>query len=409
MHILYLHQYFATPRGSTGTRSYEFARRWAAAGHKVTVLTSTAQLTPADLRDARTRGLVSRFHVDGIDVIALRVPYRQSMSFGRRIGAFLAFMLLAGGYAICTPCVDVVYASSTPITVGVPALLARWFRKRPFVFEVRDPWPELPIQMGVIRHPVGIRAVRRLERTVYGFARAVVALSPGMEQLVRAVAPPGRTVVTIPNAADTDRFQPDVERRAVRRLRGWEGRFVCIHCGAMGRVNGLDLIVRAADRFRDDPNFLFVLIGEGREKSVLREGQARLGLTNLLILDGVAKHELPAYLGAADLCLMTVAPLPILEHNSANKFFDYLSAGRPVLLNYSGWQRELLESARAGLGCRIGDDEEFFQKLSDLRADPARCLAMPRNARRLAVERFDRDKLARQALELIESSAVPTP
>ncbi len=409
MHILYIHQYFATPRGSTGTRSYEFARRWVKEGHQVTMLTTIAQLTPADLEGVRPGVLAGRVCIDGIEVIACRIKYKQAMSSLRRVWAFAAFMLLASWYALCTPQIDVVYASSTPITVGVPALLARWLRGRPFALEVRDPWPALPIQMGVIRHPLWVWLVSWLERTLYRHARAVVTLSPGMEQLVREAAPPAKSVITIPNAADTERFRPDLERRTVRRQRGWEGRFVCMHCGAMGRVNGLDLIVRAARHFRQDRNFLFVLIGEGGEMPKLKEQRRRLGLENLVILDVVPKRELPGFLAAADLCLMTVMPLPILEHNSANKFFDYLSAGRPVLLNYSGWQRDLLENAHAGFGCRLGDEAEFFQKLDDLRADPARCLTMPRNARRLAVERFDRETLARQALEVVLSAWKRSP
>ncbi len=400
MHILYLHQYFATPNGKTGTRSYEFAKRWVACGHRVTMLTSTAHLTEADIGDKR-RGLVTRVKIDGIDVIALGVDYRQTMGFARRAWAFVWFMLLATCFVLVIRGVSIVYATSTPLTVGVPAILGRWIRRRRFVFEVRDPWPAVPVEMGLIRNALLIGLLRWLERLIYRNAEGIVTASPGMTELVRRVADAGSRVITVPNCADTDLFTPEVDGSRVRRELGWDRRVVYLHAGAMGRVNGLDCIVRAADHFRNDAEFLFVLLGEGREKQELMAQRDRLKLTNLQILDGVAKSKLPPVLAAADVCLMTITFVPLLEHNSANKFFDYLSAGRPVILNYGGWQRDVLESAGAGMGCTMGDEKSFFDNLAALKADQPGRLAMGGNARKLAVERYSRDLLAATALEFV--------
>jgi len=404
MHILYLHQYFATPRGQTGTRSYEFARRWVAAGHRVTMLTSVAQLTDVDLFGS-TGHLARRVTIDGIDVVALNVPYRHSMGFGRRVWSFVWFMMLAVWYVTAWRGVDVVYASSTPLTIGVPAVIARVLRGRRFVFEVRDPWPTVPIEMGIIRNGLLIGVLRALERMIYRWADAVVTLSPGMSDLVGAVAPSGKSVTTIPNCADIDLFRADVDGGAERAARGWDDRFVCLHTGAMGRANGLEVVVRAAERFRDDPRFLFVLMGAGGERRKLEAMRDRLGLSNLQIVDGVPKARLPAVLAAADACLMTVTGVRALEHNSANKYFDYLSAGRPVVMNYGGWKREVLERAEAGLGCDMGDEQQFFHHLATLCDDPQRRAEMGRNGRRLAVTRFDRDRLAAEALQVILASS----
>ncbi len=190
---------------------------------------------------------------------------------------------------------------------------------------------------------------------------------------------------------------------------GWDGRFVCLHAGAMGRVNGLDCVVRAADHFRKDPDFLFVLLGEGSEKEALTAQRDRLGLQNLQIVEGIPKHDMPPVLAAADLGLLTVTDVPVLEHNSANKLFDYLSAGKPVVLSYGGWQREVLESAGAGLGCAMGDEAAFFANLAALYADEARRTEMGRNARRLALECYNRDLLAAQALKVIIEAAQDYP
>lgn len=410
MHILYIHQYFSTPNGAATTAAFDFVRRWVRAGHRVTVVTTVARLVSQDAGAAIDSRRVHRFRIDGVEVTAWRIAYRQSMGFLRRVWAFLLFAAVGTWYAVWLPGVDVIYASSSPLTVGIAGLVARWFRRRPFVFEVRDVWPEVPIRMGVLRNRFLIGLARFLERTIYRYAAAIVAVSPGMVELVRQVAPLNKRVVLVPNNSDASEFHPDVDGGAVRGRRGWNDKVVCVHTGSMGKVNGLDVLVRAAERFRDRPEVLFALIGEGSEKAFLIAEARRRGLSNLQVCDGVPKREMPATLAAADVCLMTVTPAPILEHNSANKFFDYLCAGRPVVLNYGGWQRAVLEECSAGLGSRMGDDEEFFSHLTALVGDAGRRRDMGGNARRLAVERFSCDRLASEALAVLESVArVPEP
>ncbi|GIK17238.1 MAG: glycosyltransferase WbuB [Planctomycetota bacterium] len=416
MHILYLHQYFATPRGSTGTRSYEFARRWVRAGHQVTVLTSQAQLTPDDVALVPSTGAgpervascdapaVLKFEIDGVNVIALRVPYHQKMGRAARSLAFLRFMISATRRAVTHPGVDVIYASSTPLTIAVPALAARRLRGRPFVFEVRDLWPDLPIAFGALRSGFLRRAARSLERRAYARARAIVALSPGAAEVIRSRSPKDRRIEVIPNCADVDVFTPEADGGEVRRKHGWDDKFVLLHAGALGPANGLDVVVRTADGLRADASVHFVLLGEGSERMRLEAEVRRRGLTNVEFISGVAKAAVPAYFAAADVALVTVAPLPIMQHNSANKFFDALSAGRPVLLNYSGWQRELLESAGAGAGCDLGDEEAFAARIRAMKSDRAHLSEMGRRARQLAIERFERDRLAEQALRVVEEA-----
>lgn len=404
MHILYLHQYFATPRGKTGTRSYEFARRWVQSGHHVTILTRTAQLTDEDF-GSTPRRFVSRLHIDGIEIVALNIPYSQGMGTARRLWAFAWFMLSACYFAIRLKDVDILYVTSTPLTVGIPALLAHGLRGRRYVFEVRDLWPLVPIEMGMIRSRITILLLHGLERAIYRRAEAVTTLSPPVAELVRARAPAGKLIENIPNCADLHFFHPDVDGTATRRQREWNGRFVCLHVGAMGQVNGLDLILRAAAHFRHDPDFLFVLLGEGNEKNHLKAQRNALGLRNLQIVDAVPKQELPAIVAAADVCLMSITKVPVLEHNCANKLFDYLSAGKPVVLNYAGWQRDVLESAEAGCGCSLGDEQAFFAHLAALKVDVNRRTRMGLHARQLAVNYFDRDALAAKLLEVILKAA----
>ncbi len=368
----------------------------------MTMLTTIAQLTPEDLAGTSGR-LVKRVEIEGIDVLVLNVPYRQTMGSARRIWAFVCFLVLACWFAVRLPKVDVLYATSTPLTVGIPALAGWWLRRRPYVFEVRDVWPGVPIALGYLRNRWAIRLLIWTERLIYRGAKAIVTASPGMEEMVRQARPGAKPIITAPNCSDIDVFHPGIDGAGVRREQGWSDRFVCMYTGAMGPSNGLDVIVRAADHFRNDPDLLFILVGEGSEKGRVLAERQRRGLDNLIVMDGVPKRKLPAVVAAADVCLVTFANVPILEHNSANKFFDSLSAGKPVLLNYSGWQREAIEAAGAGWGCESGNDGEFWAKIGQLKADPDRRAAMGRNSWNLALTRFNRDKLSNQVLDVLTS------
>jgi glycosyltransferase involved in cell wall biosynthesis len=397
LNILYIHQYFATPHGSTGTRSYEFARRWVQAGHRVTVITTTAQLTSDDVPggDLRRR---CEFEADGIRVIALPIPYSQKLGSKARILAFLCFMWRSTGTLLKLEHIDVVYTTSTPLTVVLPALARKFWCGTPYVFEVRDLWPEIPYQLGYIRSQFLYKLLRNFERYAYQFAAAVVALSPGMRDSILSLTP-DKDVIVVPNCSDTELFRPDIDGCA----RGWEGRFVCIHIGAIGVANGLDDVVQIARILSHDPDYLFVLIGDGGERQRLMRMAEEFKLTNIQFLGALPKTELPAILASADVSLVTFAHYPILEHNSANKLFDSLAAGKPVVLNYGGWQRELLESEKAGFGCHQGDIQTFVGALIRIKNDPLLRTEMGRNARRLAESRFNRDRLAAEVLSKLES------
>ena len=404
MNILYIHQYFATPKGKTGTRSYEFARRWVAAGHKVTMLTSITQLTPDDLKNAQGR-FVKRFTIEGIDVRAIVIGYSQQMGFTKRVLAFLGFMIVAVFYVVCKKGYDIVYATSTPLTIGVPALCAKWLRRKKFVFEVRDQWPQVPIEMGIIKNKLLIRLLLWLEKTLYKNAAAIGALSPGMATGIKNVLGNiKKSIAVIPNSCDVDTFSPDIDGSIVRKERGWGNKFVLLHTGAMGKANGLDFLIEAAQKLKDDKDIHFVIIGDGSEKQRLVETVEKLKLGNIEFLGAISKKDLPEYIAAADVSLVIFANYPILEHNSANKFFDSLAAGRPVLLNYSGWQRDILLKNEAGYGCKLCDLDEFVKNILYLDDNRDLLPGLGNNARKLALEQFDRDKLANEVLEVIIAS-----
>lgn len=406
MHILYLHQYFTTRDGSGGTRSYEFARHFVSQGHKVTVITS------ADGREPWSGGRSRRRVVDGIDVVELRAGYADyrsgtARSYGRRIADFVQFALASNLAALGVARPDVVFATSTPLTIGIPGMLASAYHRAPLVFEVRDLWPEAPVQMGALRNPALLLAARALERTIYRYARQIVALSPGMRDGVVDTGIRSEKVAVIPNACDLDLFAPTVDDGNWRAKLGVEGKFVCTYFGTMGEANDLMQVVRAAAvlQARGEDGVVFVLHGDGKQRPALEAACREQGLTNVIFSDATPKREVAQLIAASDLGMTIFKNLPVLGTCSPNKLFDTLAAGKPVLVNTPGWLKHMVEQHACGVFARPDDPEHFADQVVALRNDPERLGQYAQNARRLAEQRFDRRMLAAQLLDVLEGAA----
>ena len=405
MQILYIFQYFATPNGSCVTRAYEFCRWWAARGHKVTMLTTTARLTPEDLKNA-TGKFLKKINFEGINVLAFGIPYTQKMSKARRYLAWIGFSFVSVMAALLMKNVDVIYARSTPLVIGIPAIAAKRLRKIPFVFDVTDQWPEIPIELGIISNRILIKLLLWLEKTIYRHSDSIIACSPGMADGVREVMNKEKLrekpITVVPNLSETSFFRPDIDGSKVRKERGWDGKLVFLHAGTMGKVGGLGFVIDAAEKLKEHNDIMFVLIGDGSEKLFLESKVEKLCLANVQILPRVPKQQLREILAAVDVVLVIIGNYPILEHNSAAKFFDGLSAGKPVLLNYSGWQREILEDNAAGFGCDLCNLDEFVEKVLYFNTNRRALVKMGQNARLIAEKKFDKDILASQALKVLE-------
>jgi len=401
--ILYIYQFFATPESSLGlTRSYEFARALVDAGHEVVMLTSASNL-PEEYRSR----FVSRGEIDGIEVRAVRVGYSNYMGHLRRILSFAAFMLSSVWVALRVRRPDVVFASSTPITVALPGLAVARLKRVPFVFEVQDLWPEAAIQMGAITRNGPIATVAKwLERAAYRRAVAVVPVSPGMAEGVVAEGTPAAKIQMIPNFSDLDLFHPGPRDAAIVKRHGLKGKFVVGYTGAIGPSNAVHEQVPEAARTlkargRDD--IVFAIAGDGKSLPELRE--LTEGLDNVLILGRIPKVEVPALTRTADALLALFGDKPILATNSPNKFFDALASGKPVIVNQPGWTRELVEESGAGVYVPVGDGVALADAIEALADDRKRTKAMGLAARALAEERFGRDLQAERFVAVIEEAA----
>jgi glycosyltransferase involved in cell wall biosynthesis len=397
MRILYLHQYFMTRSGIGGTRSYEFARRFAARGHEVSMVTAAVPGKPRQ----RT--------VDGIDVVGVRGGFADYVSgtklgYTRRAQEFARFAIGATTSVLRQPRPDVIYATSPPLTMALPALAAARRHSVPLVFEVRDLWPEAPIQMGALTNPVLKWLARWLERHVYRSAAHVIALSPGMRAGVIATGTPPEKVTLVPNASDLELFSPDRDGSDFRERLGLGDRFVCSYFGTMGEANDLTQVIEAAELMDDDVRF--VLHGDGKRRKALEELAHQRGVRNVIFSDPLPDKESVARLAAAsDACMTIYKDVPILYTCSPNKLFDTFAAGRPAIVNTPGWLEELVEGNEAGVYVRPADPSHLAERVAFLRDHPELVERYGRNARKLAETDFSRDMLAERALGVLERAA----
>ena len=399
MRILYIHQYFSTPRGAAGIRSYEQARLMVEAGHDVTMLISASMLCPDEVPPGK--GMLRRGKVAGLNCIVLDVPYHQTMSYARRIMAFLTFMFRCCWLVLTEPRIDCVYATSTPLTVGIPALGGKLVRAIPYVFEVRDLWPDVPLGMGILKPGIVSRVLKVAERMIYRHARVLVAVNADVGKRMLQTVGRAKPLVVAPNACDTYLFNPDRDGANWRTQHGLVDKIVCMHSGTMGRVNGLEMVLDAAAALAGDDRLRFVLIGEGKERPNLQKRVADEGLSNVLILERVSKTELADVLAVSDIGLMTVQAIPILQLNCANKFFDYLASGLPIVLNYQWWQADVLAEYEAGLAAPQGDTDTFVAHIRRLTDDAALRQRLGANARQLAETGLNRKTVVQPILDAL--------
>ncbi len=404
MRVLYFHQHFATPQGSTGTRSYEFARALVARGHQVTMVCGAHAQSGLELPIVPDRGW-HEGEVDGIKVISLPLAYSNRDSLLRRGFTFARFAVRSMAIALEFD-YDLVFATSTPITAVIPGLAAKFARGKPFVFEVRDLWPELPRALG-LRNPFILGGMTCLELAGYSSADACVGLSPGIVEGIRERAPAHKPVTMIPNGCDLTLFHPS--KRASLELPGiGPGDFVAGFTGAHGPANGLDalLAVAAELRRRGDQRIKIIFVGEGKEKERLAAAARAQGLTQCLFFPSVPKEQLGRLTASLDCGLMVLRNIPAFYRGtSPNKFFDYVAAGIPVVNNYPGWLAGLISEAEAGLVVAPDNPQAFADALQRLAADRKLCDRMGANARKLAEAHFARGELAAEFIGVLEAAA----
>jgi glycosyltransferase involved in cell wall biosynthesis len=403
-----VHSAFVAPHEPGGTRHYELAQHLIRGGHRFTVVTSDLNYMTGR-RASRRRGLVTSQEVDGVAVRQAYTLPTLHRGFGWRVASFGSFMFTAVYAALGAGRPDLVLGTSPPIPQAVSAAAIAALRRRPFVLEIRDLWPEFAIDLGVLRQPVLIALSRALERALYAAATHIVVNSPAYVAYLRGKGVAAGKITLIPNGVELSAFDPSARGGRLRRAWGVDDKFVVTYAGALGLANDIPVILRAAARLADDPRIHVLLVGDGKERVALEARARELRLKNVTFTGSLPKAAMAEVLAASDICLATLLDIPMFRTTYPNKVFDYMAAGRPTVLAIGGVIRAVIEQAGGGVAVPPGDDAALAAAVRDLAADPARRRAMGAAARRYVEPRFDRAQQAARLEALLRAVAAPAP
>ncbi len=400
MKVLYFHQHFCTPSGANGIRSYAMSQHLIERGHSVTMVCGSYVSADTGLRGEFRNG-IRRGVVDGIDVIEMDLRYGNSDSFYKRVSTMIRYFYRAS-LLIFSEKYDLIFATSTPLTAGIPGIIGSWFIRKPFIFEVRDLWPEIPRQMGIIKNPIFLFLMSLLEYITYKSARHIIALSPGIAKGIEKKNISKESITLIPNGCDMDIVENINTRWLPKSLKRDD--FIALFAGTHGPANGLFDVLAAAEelkkRRRNDIKIL--LVGEGKHKKSLIKNAKNKNLDNIIFHEYVPKAKLFELMNSVDIGLQTLADIPAFYYGtSPNKFFDYISAGLPVINNYPGWLAEIIKENNCGYIVKPGDPIGFANALEAASTNSKLC-EMGSNSKDLAINMFNRKVLARKWVDTIE-------
>ena len=343
--------------------------------------------------------------IDGIHVVYVKNAYSNYMSALHKVISFINFIRLAINVSKKQKDVDLVFATSTPLTVGYIALRLKKIRGWRYVFEVRDLWPEFPIQIGAIKNKFAIKFLRKFEKKIYDQSEYVIALSPGMRDGVLQTGVPDDKCSVIPNMSKPDKFfphEPDLE--VAKKFDIDLAKFNVIHFGSMGRANGLVYIIDAAKCLKekgvDDIHFIFM--GDGATQPMLKQKTAEYQLGNVQFLGSHKMDVVSEVVNCCDASITSFKNLPILRTNSPNKLFDSLSAGKPIIVNSAGWTKDLVEKENCGFYVDPERPEELAEKLIRVKEDEKLLIEWGKNSRRISLEVFDKNILSAKVVDILE-------
>ena len=365
MKIIYLHQYFKLPSESGGTRSFDLARGFIKLGHKVEMITSTSDIK------FKAKKRWSKIKKDDLTIHYIYLPYSNNMNYLQRSSAFIQFLWFST-LKLLSLKGDLVLASSTPLTIGIPALVKKWFHRTPYIFEARDIWPEAVIAIGAIKNKIMQKSLFLLEYLIYKNAEVIVPLSIDMKHSITSRYPRlvSKPIRVIENISEIERFQSGHDKKLsiIRDKIGFQPKCTILYAGTFGRVNGLDYVIDFAYNLKNiDSKIVFVLVGDGVEKQEVIKRASEKGVIdrNVFFIDPVSKSDLSQLYFECDIGSSFVINIKELWANSANKFFDTLAAGNPVLINYGGWQKDKIIKENIGYVLPPVFNEDDVQKFSN--------------------------------------------
>ena len=409
MRILFFSHYFPPESNAPAVRTHAHCRRWAEAGHDVTVVTCVPNHPRGVVYPGYRRRLRQTETLDGIRVVRVPTHLAANAGVARRGASWLSYLAAAAAFGIVERRPDVVIATSPQFFCGWAGVLVAALRRRPLVLEIRDLWPASIAAVGGLRNRAALWSIERLERLMYASARHIVTVGDGYraELTERGVAPERLSVVT--NGVDTEVFRPRPPDARLREKLGLGDRFVVAWCGTIGMAHGLDVVLRAAARLheRGRSDVVFLLAGDGARLDALRAEAARLGLDNVIFAGQIDHREIPDLLAVADAFLVHLRSAPLFATVLPSKIFEGAAMGLPLLAGLDGFARRLVDEAGAGRCFPPEDDAELAEAVLQLAGDPSLRRRLGAAGHALVAREFDRDALAARYLDIVERTAAP--
>jgi glycosyltransferase involved in cell wall biosynthesis len=400
MRILLINQAFVSPDEPGHTRHFEMAKFLQTRGHELVIVASDLNYQTGQRTVART-GVFAEQNFDGVRVLRSYIYPALHRSYFWRVISFFSFMFSSVWTALQVRGVDLVMGTTPPIFQAVSAWFVALMRRKPFLLEVRDLWPEFGVSMGVLKNPVVIALARWLEMFLYARATHILVNSPAYKEYMIAKGVPERKVTYIPYGTDVDMFNPQADGSSIRAELMLQNKFVVLYAGALGQANDIDTLLRAAGRLNGEDKIRFVLFGDGKERVRLQSEAEQMKLANVIFAGVRPKRDMPKVVASADVCLAILQDIPMFRTTYPNKVFDYMAAGRATVLVIDGVSRGLIESSDGGAYVQPGDDAMLAEKILELSQDPKRVRQMGGNAREYLVEHLDRRDKLNETLELL--------
>ena len=392
MHILLIHQAFAAINEPGGTRHHEMARVMVKHGHKVTIITSPVSYLTGQNQRGKSRWVTREDPEPDITILRAYTYPALHRSFFHRILSFFSFMFSSFFIGLGVKNVTVIWGTSPPIFQGWTAWLLARLKGVPFLFEVRDLWPAFAVAVGVLKNKFLIRLSEWLERFLYRHADEMVVNSPGFIEHIQKRG--AKKITLVENGVDVSMFDAHETGKEFRQSHDLDKQFVVLYAGAHGMSNDLNVILDSAEKMREDKGTTFLFVGDGKEKANLMRTAEEKDLTNVIFMPSVPKNEMNKVLAAADACVAILKPIEMYKTTYPNKVFDYMAAGKPVLLLIDGVIRQVVEKADCGVFIQPGDSNELAFQIKQLENDMEGTRKMGLRGREFVRQHFDREQLA---------------
>ena len=402
MKILLLNQAFVSPDEPGHTRHFEMAQFLRARGHELVIVASDLNYQTGR-RTVKRHGLFAEQIIDGVRILRAYIFPALHRSYFWRIISFFSFMFSSVWTALAVKDADLIMGTTPPIFQAVSAWLVALIRRKPFLLEVRDLWPEFGVSMGVLKNPIVIALARWLENFLYARAAHILVNSPAYKEYMLGKGIPENKITYIPYGTDVDMFNPDVNGSSIREKLGLEDKFIVLYAGALGQANDIDTILRAAEKLNHESKICFVLFGDGKERARLESESRRMNLTNVIFAGVCPKKEMPLVIASSDVCLAILQDAPMFRTTYPNKVFDYMAAARGTVLVIDGVVRDVIESSGGGFFVHPGNDAQLAKTIFELSNDPQRVKQMGLNARAYLVKHLDRRDKLNDTLKLLEN------